>query len=620
MKENRLIWGTFSVALLFFGLGTFFFKASLEARVQEAKQSIYKPKKPSAQKKKMTQIEAHLSLPSVKKKIKAAFFQDIVKKNFGIDDLPEMVQQMNARAHEHWDTHYDFYHAQTPSLRINQDAYKAFYEFFALKAKIKNFTFLRCQDPVFSDIDTAENFIKKQFAEKGIIDDNKVNFFLLSANLSPFGNTGIPGESTYNFYATGTGIMDPARQAGFLAGIFKTFGLDEKFIPRLQELGASIDTPTGSFFQIFIPKGMADKIGYLSWRLGIPLNEEKLQEIFGKAGIFTRYADLQQKVDEIQAASARGEKIYSDALNDMLKSMTTGKYRLSTFLDSYRTNPTKVMNYVQARLVFTNNELLNPDSGIIIYRYEDVLAGKMQEYREKLARLIDEILIDWLDRNSNSASSKLSSEELGRARNLMSLMKQGREFTGQTEAPSGADTLAHIKALQELKERQASVDQEAQAKAKSEVSKLEQNLEAKRKAQLKELWEQEKAAQAAEAAQAKALEALEIQRIAQAGKSEVESLSQESMSLKATLKQVMGMTIEDARSGAINNLLAPHQTFIAQSSDVDMKNIMSSLNQSVLKKLLVQVSDPTSTFNRYKNLYKAIGISNTLKLIDERNK
>lgn len=183
--------------------------------------------------------------------------------------------------------------------------------------------------------------------------------------------------------------------------------------------------------------------------------------------------------------------------------------------------------------------------------------------------------------------------------------------------PTGADVLGHIKTLQELKERQASTDKN---QAQDKIAKLEQELEAKRKAHLKDLWEQEKAAQGAEVAQVKALEALEIQRAARAEKPVLNYTSFEAINFKNALMQISIMNREDARSGAVNSLLTPHQAFMNKCSDEDLKTIIGSLDQVMLKKQLVQVSDPTTTFNKYKKLYNAVGIKTSYQLITERNK
>lgn len=435
---------------------------------------------------KRTQLEAHLLIPGIKEKIKENFFQDQIKSEIEFGDLPEMVKEMNSNARNFIDTHYDFYHAQTPTLRVNQDAYKAFYEFFAIKAKIKDFTFLRCLDPIFSEVDTVEEFLVKEFEKNGIIDDNKINYFILSVNLSPFGNAEISGESTYHFYLKGSGIMPPEKQAGFLDGMFKAFGLNEKFIPRLQEIGRSIDTPTGSFFQIFIPKTIVDKIGYLSWKLGIPFDEESIKEVFGKKGIFTRYDNLQKKVDNIRESYTSGKNLLDEELSSLLQSLNKDENRLSKFLDLYRFNPSKMMNYVQARLLFTNDIMLNPDSGVIIYRYTDIPKEKYDEYQKELAKIIDEILVDWIEKNSDPATTKFSEEELNRMRTLLAQMKVGREFEGQEQVPAGKDILSKVRILQEHKEKQSEISASSEKRSEA-VASLEQRLEKERKERMKEI-------------------------------------------------------------------------------------------------------------------------------------
>lgn len=105
-----------------------------------------------------------------------------------------------------------------------------------------------------------------------------------------------------------------------------------------------------------------------------------------------------------------------------------------------------------------------------------------------------------------------------------------------------------------------------------------------------------------------------------APKPAVNLTSLEAIDFKNALAHVVVMSQQDARAGSVISVLAPHQAFIAQCSDADIKKLIGSLDQTVLKKQLVQVSDPTSTFNKFKKLYNAVGIKSSYQLIIERNK
>ncbi|MBS1988052.1 cell envelope integrity protein TolA [Candidatus Dependentiae bacterium] len=607
--------GILSFIVCSFGLVTLIGVKSLKAQVikkqtkQESKKTTQKPKK------KMTQIEAHFAIPN-----RRGTLLDKVKEQFQVDDKNELVQDLikQERAHQNY---YTFYHSCDPRFRLVQDLYKKFYEFFALKANIKNFVFFRWNDPIFDTYSTADEFLKKEIEARGLIDDNisDVKTFIMSVNLSPFGGIGIGGETTWNYFVTGLSHFDPL--AKILPGFFEKAGLNKRFIDELREIYEIIATPEGTLYQIFIPKNMADKIAYLSWRHGIPNdpdNPEFIVEMFGSI-YGGKMDEIRAYLERVQDAHMRGEQTFRAQIDLLFKAVNDGRFKVSTFLERFKVLPDqfKEPNMVQARLLFTNDMLLNPDSGILVYRYTTVPEEKMRDYEIRLSKVVDQILVDWLDRNSNPETTTLSGDELSRVKNLLVLMKQGRDFTSQEQVPTGADVLGHIKTLQELKERQASTDKN---QAQDKIAKLEQELEAKRKAHLKDLWEQEKAAQGAEVAQVKALEALEIQRAARAEKPVLNYTSFEAINFKNALMQISIMNREDARSGAVNSLLTPHQAFMNKCSDEDLKTIIGSLDQVMLKKQLVQVSDPTTTFNKYKKLYNAVGIKTSYQLITERNK
>ncbi|MBS1988051.1 hypothetical protein JST56_03585 [Candidatus Dependentiae bacterium] len=96
--------------------------------------------------------------------------------------------------------------------------------------------------------------------------------------------------------------------------------------------------------------------------------------------------------------------------------------------------------------------------------------------------------------------------------------------------------------------------------------------------------------------------------------------SLEAIDFQNALAHVVVMNREDARSGAVNSVLTPHQAFMNNCSDADIKTLIGSLDKTMLKKQLVQVNDPTATFNKYKKLYNAVGIKTSYQLITERNK
>ncbi len=50
------------------------------------------------------------------------------------------------------------------------------------------------------------------------------------------------------------------------------------------------------------------------------------------------------------------------------------------------------INYAQARLLLTDDILLNPASGVKIFRYTDVDHKSMEKYEERLDQIIQKIV------------------------------------------------------------------------------------------------------------------------------------------------------------------------------------------------------------------------------------
>lgn len=401
---------------------------------------VAKPKPTKKPKRKrMTQIEAQLSIPWIYKK---------VEKKYNISNFRNLINQMNKTARANMKTSYDFYHAQTSDFRIIQDTYKKLYEILAIKAQIKNFTFLRFRDPIFEKYDNIGDLLKDELRNKGLIDDNnkEVRTNILSVNLSPFGNVGTPGEATFYYFLHGVSHMDPS---WLLEDFFNKVGLGNKYLDDFRELGKSIQTKEGSLFQIFIPKKKVDQICYLAWRHGVPYDTKIIKDLFG--GIFAKNDTVTEELQAINKAYEAGIKVFSRYLDRLIKKINEGKFRISKILDTYRTDPRKIndLNTIQGRLLLSNNMLLNPDSGITIYRYTTIPENKMIEYEKELSKLIDKIVLDWLTKIIEEKETKITTAEMERLKALVSLIKQGRNL----EDIDAQTILNHVKVLQELKEK-----------------------------------------------------------------------------------------------------------------------------------------------------------------------
>jgi hypothetical protein len=78
----------------------------------------------------------------------------------------------------------------------------------------------------------------------------------------------------------------------------------------------------------------------------------------------------------------------------MLETIEKGAYSLDHFLTKCCNDPLGVpnMDTVQARLIFTDDILLNPTSGVKMFRYTGVPKNKMEQYESQLNNLIKQIV------------------------------------------------------------------------------------------------------------------------------------------------------------------------------------------------------------------------------------
>ena len=97
----------------------------------------------------------------------------------------------------------------------------------------------------------------------------------------------------------------------------------------------------------------------------------------------------------LEALKAQFKKDPSNPLfKEMLENVEKGDYSINAYLNMYCNNPEDVhgMNYAQARLLLTDDILLNPISGVKIFRYNDIENAVMDKYEDKLDEIIKKIV------------------------------------------------------------------------------------------------------------------------------------------------------------------------------------------------------------------------------------
>ena len=344
-----------------------------------------------------TQSQAHMSIPKIQNKIRK--IGDLAKNKDIIDQCLKKEQELKK-------THYVFYTA-IPHLRLFQDITRKLYKYVVGKngaLRNKAFQFIRYtyNDPVYSEQKNVTDLLINEITKNGIIDDNvtRLKTILVSTNIAFFGNVGFTGESTYYYFNNPQPWARAKRE--WLNACLTSFGFSKKYAEELLQLQALTKRDTGDLFQIFVPKDKINVIGYLSWRQGIPFDVPYISKIFERPTLkFSREdkifaEEINQRVADVkQKWQARDPEIVT-LVNALLKNVKAGKYGLNKFLTQYRKNPKSLpfLNYYQARLLVTNDMLLSPESGLLIYRYSKLDPDKEQEYKDKLDEIINRMITE----------------------------------------------------------------------------------------------------------------------------------------------------------------------------------------------------------------------------------
>lgn len=175
---------------------------------------------------------------------------------------------------------------------------------------------------------------------------------MLCVNLSLFG--GQTGESTWNYFTFGFSISCSSVDA-LMQELFSDFGFDKKYIAELCRINTSFSTPTGNLMQIFIPKDKVDDYVYLSQPFGTPVRNSIVDSIF-----------------------------------DANKNRHT---KISPILDAYYTgaDPITTFDPLQARILLSQDCMLNPESGVKIFRYTKASEQEIKQYKQRVKELAQKV-------------------------------------------------------------------------------------------------------------------------------------------------------------------------------------------------------------------------------------
>jgi hypothetical protein len=359
-------------------------------RVQPIEELITAPDtKPN----RFTQTEAHLFLPAVR---------ELVEKNYKVEPYLDIISEAIVNEVEHRNTHYAFYNTTSNMWRLAQDLDTRLFARFNPGKEDESFTFLRFDDEYVNK--TAQGFLVDELKKEGLVNDNTdIKAIILSVNFALLGNVGSPPECSWQYFVEPRGHTPPNRST--YEKMMAKYGLSDKYVDELISLVDIYKTKEDTIMQIFIPKNKIDKIGYLSWRRGIPAHQPTLDaiaKIAKKKGI-----NIKESTDKMEKEFAK-KKENNDLYVSMMEGIVKGDFSLDAFLKIYCNKPWDInnINDAQGRLLFTPDVLGNPKSGVIINRLSTVPRSKLKEYNNRLNALIDKMVAEKQKKEDAEAAGK----------------------------------------------------------------------------------------------------------------------------------------------------------------------------------------------------------------------
>ena len=340
-----------------------------------------------------TQTEAYFQVPDLRSAVAKEFTGP-----FEVVRYMDIVSRVMAKEAEFRNSHWVFYHGISNVWTVWQDTLTKLSNHFNPSAQKEggDFVFLRTRT---KENKQAKEFLINELKENGLVDDNgESRGLLLSTNLSLFGNTGLGSESTWRYIMKEKKHTEPDR--AMYESIMDEWGLPYTFINELKDLVSLLKTKQQTLLQIFVPKEIVDDIGYLAWATGIPAHQKSIDWV--RTNIKNRtYVGKKGKPGALWALAALKDKFKKEQernplFKEMLANVEDNQYSLNAYLKDYCNKPLEVpnMNYIQARLIFTDDILLNPASGVKMFRHTEIEHKKMKAYESRLNEIIQQIIAE----------------------------------------------------------------------------------------------------------------------------------------------------------------------------------------------------------------------------------
>lgn len=312
---------------------------------------------------------------------------------------------------EQYDSDYYVFYTAVPYMRLFQDIAGLLHEHIQSKP-LDDFFFLRfdAQNPLYKKYAQVVDFMKDTIAQYCIIDDrisNDIKALLLSTNITLFGNADLMGESTWQFF----NIPQPwaVLNKVFIQPMLAEAGFDnsavDEFLKHADLLKNDADIVPADLMQIFIPKKIANTFAYISWTRGIPFDQAYIaglcamlgyqpplvEQVFKLENLPTAKSIKEFMIDVESACKNNNQPLQSLA-QKLVQNVSQGSFYVSQFYDNPQ-SPEIAQYYdrYQARILMTKTGMLNPASGIKMFRYSTLTATQEQEYMQKLRETFNEM-------------------------------------------------------------------------------------------------------------------------------------------------------------------------------------------------------------------------------------
>lgn len=285
----------------------------------------------------------------------------------------DIIHTAIQREKEFSGTHFVVYHAQQHEWMIVQECIKHLITLLDIQPMQSDFIYLRNK--------TIKQLINYANAQEYVNDNNpRINDHderdkLLSTNLSLFGNHNNSGECTFDYFINNMSVHTAHNHLQrALTVLFNDYNLDKKHVQSLIDVSTLLSGTTGNLIQIFIPKKLINQVAYLARAWGHPYPYEIVEKYFDKEK--QRHHKITPILKQYQCDPKQNKKLE------------------------------ETIDEIQARLLFIE-PMLNPQSGIKMFRYNTVSEKKMKQAESQVKDIMTQAITDSLAINSQTRSESM---------------------------------------------------------------------------------------------------------------------------------------------------------------------------------------------------------------------